>query len=167
MPGAHGNVNKVKTDAMYPASVPRLLNILLRKLRCEVVENFKFLQKTETPLSECSDGAFCENLARARKAQAEVWADEVKEISDSELTTHEAIGKARLQCMSRLALAGAYNSQFNTKQQGVQVAIGVSIALPEQERVKLIQRRDQAPTPLSLRPLRVHVRRRLKFGLMK
>jgi hypothetical protein len=46
--------------------------------------------------------------------------------------------------MSRLALAGAYNSQFNTKNPGVNVAIGVSVALPEQERVKLIQRRDQA-----------------------
>jgi hypothetical protein len=31
-------VKKVKADAMYPASVPRLLNVLLRKLPGEVRE---------------------------------------------------------------------------------------------------------------------------------
>src|SRR5436190_6280237 len=34
----HGTVKKVKTDAMYPASVPRLLNLLLRKLPGKVWE---------------------------------------------------------------------------------------------------------------------------------
>jgi hypothetical protein len=101
-------------------------------------------QSSDATRSDASDASFSEALARARKAQAEVWADEVKEISDSDLKTHEAIGKARLQTMSRLALAGAYNSQFNTKNPGVNVAIGVSIALPEQERIKLIKRRDEA-----------------------
>src|SRR5216110_760071 len=35
----HGTVKKVKTDAIYPASVPRLLNVLLRELPGEVREN--------------------------------------------------------------------------------------------------------------------------------
>src|SRR6266516_2183845 len=35
----HGTVKKVKTDAIYPASVRRVLNVLLRELQGEVREN--------------------------------------------------------------------------------------------------------------------------------
>lgn len=45
-------------------------------------------------------------LERAREQQAEAWAEDVVNISDDELPTHEAIGRARLRMQSRQWLAG-------------------------------------------------------------
>jgi hypothetical protein len=91
-----------------------------------------------------ADESFRQALARAREQQAEVWAEEVKTLSDDELGTHEAIGRARLRMQSRQWLAGKYNQQFADKPTQVGVQIGVAVVLPEAERAKLIQRRDQA-----------------------
>jgi hypothetical protein len=65
-------------------------------------------------------------------------------ISDDELPTHEAIGRARLRMQSRQWLAGKYNPQFADKPNQTQVSIGVQVVLPETDRVKLIERRDRA-----------------------
>ena len=61
------------------------------------------------------------------------------------LTTHEAIGRARLRMQSRQWLAGRlHNAQFADKPNQTQVNVGVSVVLPEAERVKLLERRDRA-----------------------
>jgi uncharacterized protein (DUF885 family) len=91
-----------------------------------------------------SDQSFRQDLARAREQQAEVWAEEMLSISDDELPTHEAIGRARLRMQSRQWLAGKYNPQFADKPNQTQVNIGVQVVLPEAERVKLLERRDRA-----------------------
>jgi hypothetical protein len=91
-----------------------------------------------------SDESFRQDLARAREQQAEVWAEEMLSISDDELPTHEAIGRARLRMQSRQWLAGKYNPQFADKPNQTQVNIGVQVVLPEAERVKLLERRDRA-----------------------
>jgi hypothetical protein len=66
-------------------------------------------------------------------------------ISDDELPTHEAIGRARLQMQSRQWLAGKFNPQFADKPTTqVGLNVGVQIVLPEAERQKLIERRDRA-----------------------
>src|SRR5260370_31417661 len=88
--------------------------------------------------------AFRNDLARAREQQAEVWADEVRDISDAELPTREAIRRARLRMQSRQWLAGKYNSRFADKPNQTQVNVGVAVVLPEAERQKLIDRRDRA-----------------------
>jgi hypothetical protein len=88
--------------------------------------------------------AFRNDLARARKQQAEVWADEIMDISDEELPTHEAIGRARLRMQSRQWLAGKYNSRFADKPNQTQVNVGVQVVVSEAERVKLIEQRDKA-----------------------
>src|SRR5207248_4433374 len=49
----HGTVKKVKTDAMYPASVPRLLNILLRKLPGKVWEKVEESFRNDRGAGEC------------------------------------------------------------------------------------------------------------------
>src|SRR5260370_26902393 len=69
--------------------------------------------------------AFRNDLARAREQQAEVWADEVRDISDAELPTREAIRRARLRMQSRQWLAGKYNSRFADKPNQTQVKDGV------------------------------------------
>jgi hypothetical protein len=66
------------------------------------------------------------------------------DISDEELPTHEAIGRARLRMQSRQWLAGKYNPQFADKPTQVGVQVGVQVVLPEAERQKLIERRDRA-----------------------
>jgi hypothetical protein len=91
-----------------------------------------------------ADESFRQALMRAREQQAEVWADEVVELTDERLITHEDIGRARLRMQSRQWLAGKYNPQFADKPTQVGVQIGVAVVLPEAERVKMIQRRDQA-----------------------
>jgi hypothetical protein len=62
-----------------------------------------------------ADESFRQALARAREQQAEVWAEEMLSISDDDLPTHEAIGRARLRVQSRQWLAGKYNPQFADK----------------------------------------------------
>jgi uncharacterized protein (DUF885 family) len=96
-----------------------------------------------------SDDSFRQALARAREQQAEVWAEEVKTLSDDELDTHEAIGRARLRMQSRQWLAGKYNQQFADKPNQTQVNVGVQVVLPEAERVKLLERRDKALLALA------------------
>ena len=71
-------------------------------------------------------------------------ADEIVELSDGDLDTHEAIGKARLQMQSRMWHTGGYNAQFADKGQGVQVNVGVAVVLPEAERAKLLERWTKA-----------------------
>ena len=88
--------------------------------------------------------AFRNDLARARELQAEVWADELVDISDAELPTREAIRRARLRMQSRQWLAGKYNSQFADKPNQTQVNVGVGVVITEAERVKLLERRDRA-----------------------
>ena len=78
--------------------------------------------------------AFRNDLARARELQAEVWADELVDISDAELSTREAIRQARLRMQSRQWLAGKYNSRFADKPAQVAVNVGVAVVLPEAER---------------------------------
>ena len=91
-----------------------------------------------------ADEAFRQALARAREQQAEVWAEEMLSISDDELPTHEAIGRARLRMQSRQWLAGKYNPQFADKPTQVGVNVGVQVVLPEADRVKLIERHEKA-----------------------
>jgi hypothetical protein len=88
--------------------------------------------------------AFRNDLARARELQAEIWADEVRDISDAELPTREAIRRARLRMQSRQWLAGKYNTRFADKPNQTQVNVGVGVVLPEAERQRLIDRRDRA-----------------------
>ncbi len=92
-----------------------------------------------------ADEAFRQDLMRAREQQAEVWAEEIMSISDDDLPTHEAIGRARLRMQSRQWLAGKFNPQFADKPTTqVGVNVGVGVVLTEAERVKLIERRDRA-----------------------
>ena len=91
-----------------------------------------------------ADGSFRQGLMSAREQQTEVWAEEVKTLSDDELDTHEAIGRARLRMQSRQWLAGKYNQQFADKPNQTQVNVGVQVVLPEAERQRLIERRDRA-----------------------
>ena len=91
-----------------------------------------------------SDDSFRQALAHAREQQAEVWADEMVSISDDELPTHEAIGRARLRMQARQWLAGKYNAQYADKPGQTQINVGVAVVLPEAERVKLLERRDRA-----------------------
>jgi hypothetical protein len=91
-----------------------------------------------------TDDSFAKALARAREQQAEVWAEEVKELTDAELPTHEAIGRARLRMQSRQWLAGKYNPQFADKPTQVGVQVGVHVVLPEAERLKLLERHERA-----------------------
>jgi hypothetical protein len=88
--------------------------------------------------------AFRNDLARARELQAEVWADELVDISDAELPTREAIRRARLRMQSRQWLAGKYNSRFADKPNQTQVNVAVGVVLPEAERVKLLERHERA-----------------------
>jgi hypothetical protein len=81
---------------------------------------------------------------RAREQQAEVWAEEMISISDDDLPTHEAIGRARLRMQSRQWLAGKYNPTYADKPTQVGVNVGVAVVLPEAERQRLIERRDRA-----------------------
>jgi uncharacterized protein (DUF885 family) len=87
---------------------------------------------------------FRNDLARARERQAEVWADEIMDISDAELSTREAIRRARLRMQSRQWLAGKYNQQFADKPNQTQVNVGVQVVLSEAERVKLLERHERA-----------------------
>ena len=91
-----------------------------------------------------ADESFRQALARAREQQAEVWAEEMLSISDDELPTHEAIGRARLRMQSRQWLAGKYNPQFADKPTQVGVQVGVHVVLPEAERLKLLERHERA-----------------------
>jgi hypothetical protein len=92
-----------------------------------------------------ADESFRQALARAREQQAEVWADEIVSISDDDLPTHEAIGRARLRMQSRQWLAGKFNPQFADKPTTqVGVNVGVGVVLPEAERLKLLERHERA-----------------------
>src|SRR6266496_3794782 len=92
-----------------------------------------------------ADESFRQALTRAREQQAEVWAEEIMSISDDDLPTHEAIGRARLRMQSRQWLAGKFNPQFADKPTTqVGVNVGVGVVLTEAERVKLIERRHRA-----------------------
>jgi hypothetical protein len=66
------------------------------------------------------------------------------DISDAELPTREAIGRARLRMQSRQWLAGKYNSRFADKPNQTQVNVGVGVVITEAERVKLIEKRERA-----------------------
>jgi hypothetical protein len=90
------------------------------------------------------DDAFRNDLARARELQAEVWADELVDISDAELPTREAIRRARLRMQSRQWLAGKYNSRFADKPNQTQVNVGLGVVITEAERVKLLERHQRA-----------------------
>ena len=79
----------------------------------------------------------------ARELQAEVWADELVDISDAELPTGQAIRRARLRMQSRQWLAGKYNSRFADKPNQTQVNVGAGVVITEAERVKLLERRDK------------------------
>jgi transposase-like protein len=96
-----------------------------------------------------SDESFSQTLTRAREEQAETWADQMIEIADGELATHEAIGKARLQLHARDRLIGAYNARYRQDKGSVNVQVGVAVTLPEAERVRLIQRWEQAQRALA------------------
>ena len=89
-------------------------------------------------------GVFPNDLARARELQAEVWTDELVDISDAELPTREAIRRARLRMQSRQWLAGKYNSRFADKPNQTQVNVGAGVVITEAERVKLLERRQRA-----------------------
>ena len=92
-----------------------------------------------------ADESFRQAFMRAREQQADVWADELVDISDAELPTREAIRRARLRMQSRQWLAGKFNPQFADKPTTqVGVNVGVGVVLPEAERQKLIERRDRA-----------------------
>jgi Bacteriophage Sf6, terminase small subunit-like len=91
-----------------------------------------------------SDESFRQALMRAREQQAEVWADEIMDISDAELPTHEAIGRARLRMQSRQWLAGKYNPTYADKPTQVGVQVGVQVVLSEAERLKLLERHERA-----------------------
>jgi hypothetical protein len=91
-----------------------------------------------------ADESFRQDLMRAREQQAEAWAEEVKTLSDAELATHEEIGRARLRMQARQWLAGKHNATYADKPNQTQVNVGVSVVLPEAERIKLIERRDRA-----------------------
>ena len=91
-----------------------------------------------------ADESFRQDLLRAREQQAEVWAEEVKELTDAELPTHEAIGRARLRMQSRQWLAGKYNPTYADKPTQVGVNVGVGVVITEAERVKLIERHERA-----------------------
>ena len=91
-----------------------------------------------------ADESFRQAFMRAREQQAEVWAEEIMSISDDELPTHEAIGRARLRMQARQWLAGKYNPAYADKPTQVGVQVGVQVVLPEAERVKLLERRDKA-----------------------
>jgi hypothetical protein len=91
-----------------------------------------------------ADDSFAKALARAREQQAEVWAEEVKELTDAELPTHEAIGRARLRMQSRQWLAGKYNPTYADKPTQIGVNVGVGVVLPEAERLKLLERHERA-----------------------
>jgi hypothetical protein len=89
-----------------------------------------------------ADEPFRQALMSAREQQAEVWAEEVKTLSDDELHTHEEIGRARLRKQSRQRLAGKFNPQFADNPTQIGVNVGVAVVVPEAERQKLIERRD-------------------------
>src|SRR6266496_4031458 len=91
-----------------------------------------------------ADESFRQALTRAREQQAEVWAEEIMSISDDDLPTHEAIGRARLRMQSRQWLSGKYNATYADKPTQVGVQVGVQVVLPEAERVKLIERHERA-----------------------
>jgi hypothetical protein len=91
-----------------------------------------------------SDDSFRQAFERAREQQAEVWAEDVVNISDAELPTHEAIGRARLRMQSRQWLAGKHNAQYADKPTQVGVQVGVQVVLPEAERLKLLERHERA-----------------------
>jgi hypothetical protein len=90
------------------------------------------------------DSSFLDAYTRARELGAIIIADKARDITEQPLTTHEEIGKARLQMQSAMWHSGRYNAQFADKPNQLQVAVGVSVVLPEAERVKLIERRDKA-----------------------
>jgi terminase small subunit-like protein len=98
----------------------------------------------DCPRLEAADESFRQALARAREQQAEVWAEEMLSISDDELPTHEAIGRARLRMQSRQWLAGKYNPTYADKPTQVGVNVGVAVVLPEAERLKLLERHERA-----------------------
>src|SRR5260370_7721326 len=92
-----------------------------------------------------SDESFRQAVIHAREAQAVVWAEDVVNISDDDLPTHEAIGRARLRMQSRQWLAGKYNPQFADKPTQVGINVGVQVVVPEANLLKLLDRRA---TPL-------------------
>ena len=61
-------------------------------------------------------------------------AEEIKTISDGQLGTHEAIGKARLQMQSRMYLVPKLNQAYQDKPNGVQVNIGLQVVMFEADR---------------------------------
>jgi hypothetical protein len=91
-----------------------------------------------------ADESFRQALAHAREQQADVWSDELVDISDAELSTREAIRRARLRMQSRLWLAEKYNPTYADKPTQIGVNVAVGVVLPEAERVKLLERRDRA-----------------------
>jgi hypothetical protein len=91
-----------------------------------------------------ADESFRQAFMHAREQQAEVWAEENISIADAELDTHEEIGRARLRMQARQWLAGKHNATYADKPNQTQVNVGVSVVLPEADRVKLIERRDRA-----------------------
>jgi hypothetical protein len=91
-----------------------------------------------------ADESFRQAFMRAREQQAEVWAEEIMSISDDDLPTHEAIGRARLRMQSRQWLAGKYNPTYADKPTQIGVNVGVAVVLPEAERLKLLERHERA-----------------------
>lgn len=87
---------------------------------------------------------FRKELAKAREQQAEAWADEMPSISDDDLPTHEANGRARLRMQSRQWLAGKYNATYADKPTQIGVNVGVGVIMPEADRVKMLERWERA-----------------------
>jgi hypothetical protein len=91
-----------------------------------------------------ADESFLNAYTRARELGAIVVADTVRDVANQDLSTHEAIGKARLQMQGAMWHSGRYNPQFADKPSQTQVNVGLQVVLPEAERVKLLERRDKA-----------------------
>jgi hypothetical protein len=90
------------------------------------------------------DDSFLNAYTRARELGAIVVADTVRDVANQELSTHEEIGKARLQMQADMWHSGRYNPQFADKPNQTQVNVAVGVVLPEAERLKLLERRDRA-----------------------
>jgi hypothetical protein len=100
------------------------------------------------------DDAFAQDITRARQEGAKYMADAVVDIADADLMTHEEIGRARLRMQARQWLAGKHNRfQYADNKNGVQVNVGVQVVLPEADRLKLIERHEQAMLANAVNPV--------------
>jgi hypothetical protein len=84
-------------------------------------------------------------LTRARERGAEYMVDAVTdELSDEQLQTHEAIGRARLRMNWTQWRSAKDKAQYADKGNQTQISVGVQVALSEAERLKLLERHERA-----------------------